>query len=178
MTGPAHATLHTPVGPVAVTCGPAGVTRVGFGARAAARPPGGAGAILAEATRQLAEYFSRQRQAFDLPLDWSVCSPTQHRVLAVLLASVRFGETVTYGDLATRAGLGGTGTALPAQVAGQVMGSNPFPLVVPCHRVVARSGLGGYSGGAGTETKRWLLTFEGAIPATLDWDPAGPDLPR
>jgi methylated-DNA-[protein]-cysteine S-methyltransferase len=52
------------------------------------------------------------------------------------------------------------------------MGSNPIPVVVPCHRVVAADGLGGYSGGTGTEVKRWLLTLEGALPPTLDWDTA------
>ena len=56
------------------------------------------------------------------------------------------------------------------------MGSNPIPVVVPCHRVVAADGLGGYSGGTGTEVKRWLLTLEGALPPTLDWDAGlGPD---
>ena len=62
---------------------------------------------------------------------------------------------------------------LVARVVGQVMGSNPCPVIVPCHRVVAGNGLGGYSGGAGVEIKRWLLIFEGALPPTLDWDPAG-----
>jgi len=54
------------------------------------------------------------------------------------------------------------------------MGSNPYPLIVPCHRVVAADGLGGYSGGTGIEIKRWLLIFEGTEPPTLDWVPAGP----
>jgi methylated-DNA-[protein]-cysteine S-methyltransferase len=54
------------------------------------------------------------------------------------------------------------------------MGFNPYPLIVPCHRVVAADGLGGYSGGTGIEIKRWLLTFEGSLPPTLDWAPAGP----
>jgi len=61
----------------------------------------------------------------------------------------------------------------PARVVGQVMASNPIALIVPCHRVVAGAGLGGYSGGTGTDVKHWLLVFEGALPATLDWDPAG-----
>ena len=55
------------------------------------------------------------------------------------------------------------------------MGSNPIPVIVPCHRVVASDGLGGYSGGAGTEVKRWLLILEGSLPPTLDWQPM--DLP-
>ena len=54
------------------------------------------------------------------------------------------------------------------------MGSNPIPLIIPCHRVVASDGLGGYSGGTGPEVKRWLLILEGALPPTLDWSPAGP----
>jgi methylated-DNA-[protein]-cysteine S-methyltransferase len=54
------------------------------------------------------------------------------------------------------------------------MGSNPIPVIVPCHRVVAGNGLGGFSGGIGPELKRWLLIFEGAWPPTLDWSPAGP----
>jgi methylated-DNA-[protein]-cysteine S-methyltransferase len=53
------------------------------------------------------------------------------------------------------------------------MGANPIPVLVPCHRVVAGNGLGGYSGGTGIEVKRWLLIFEGALPATLDWEPSG-----
>ena len=78
--------------------------------------------------------------------------------------------------LARRAGLAEDGTVPVARVVGQVMGSNPCPIIVPCHRVVAGDGLGGYSGGDGLETKRWLLIFEGALPPTLDWDPAGPGI--
>ena len=61
----------------------------------------------------------------------------------------------------------------PARVVGQIMASNPCAVIVPCHRVVAGTGLGGYSGGTGTDVKQWLLIFEGAIPPTLDWDPSG-----
>ena len=101
-------------------------------------------------------------------------SASQRQVLPVLLASAPYGETVTYGGLAQRAGLADGGKVPAARVTGQIMGSNPCPIVVPCHRVVAGDGLGGYSGGAGIEIKRWLLIFEGALPPTLDWDPAGP----
>jgi methylated-DNA-[protein]-cysteine S-methyltransferase len=56
------------------------------------------------------------------------------------------------------------------------MAGNPIPVIVPCHRVVASDGLGGYSGGAGLEVKRWLLILEGTLPPTLDWQPmARPD---
>ncbi len=114
--------------------------------------------------------------SFDLPVDWSGMSASQRQVLPVLLASAAYGETVTYGALARRAGLADGGKVPAARVTGQIMGSNPCPIVVPCHRVVAGDGLGGYSGGAGIEIKRWLLIFEGALPPTLDWDPAGPGI--
>ncbi len=174
------ATLSSPVGPLAVGCSPAGVARVDF------RTPGGPGrrehepgasqastGVLDAARDQLAEYFAGQRQVFDLPLDWSGCSRAQHQVLSVLYDSVGYGETLTYGDLAQRAVAGPDGISLPARAIGRVMGSNPLPLIVPCHRVVAGNGLGGYSGGTGIEIKRWLLIFEGALPATMDWDIAG-----
>ena len=136
--------------------------------------PDGARRQLDEACRQLGEYFAGQRRSFDLPVDWSGMSASQRQVLPVLLASAAYGETVTYGALARRAGLPDGGKVPAARVTGQIMGSNPCPIIVPCHRVVAGDGLGGYSGGAGIEIKRWLLIFEGALPPTLDWDPAGP----
>jgi len=177
-----------------VACGAAGLAQVRFGppparARAgdAARPeqahreldgacgePDGARRQLDEACTQLGEYFAGQRRSFDLPVDWSGMSAAQRQVLPVLLASAGYGETVTYGALARAAGVADGGKMPAARVTGQIMGSNPCPIVVPCHRVVAGDGLGGYSGGAGIEIKRWLLIFEGALPPTLDWDPAGP----
>jgi methylated-DNA-[protein]-cysteine S-methyltransferase len=186
MTELSWATLSSPVGPLAVGCSPEGVARVDFrtsggpsasgGPARPGRQPGvgqaGAG-LLGAARDQLAEYFAGQRQAFDLPLDWSACSRAQHQVLSVLYDSVGYGKTLTYGDLAQRAVAGPDGISLPARAIGRIMGSNPLPLIVPCHRVVAGNGLGGYSGGTGIEIKRWLLIFEGALPATMDWDVAG-----
>jgi methylated-DNA-[protein]-cysteine S-methyltransferase len=191
MTELAWATLSSPVGPLAVGCSPAGVARLDFrapgggGRRPAgpsappqasppqADPPQAGPGLLGAARDQLAEYFAGQRHVFDLPLDWSACSRAQHQVLSVLYDSVGYGETVTYGELAQRAVAGPDGISLPARAIGRIMGSNPLPLIVPCHRVVAGNGLGGYSGGTGIEIKRWLLIFEGALPATLDWSPAG-----
>ena len=121
---------------------------------------------LAPALDGLAAYFTGEPHTFTLPVDWHLTSPLQQRVLETLYASVPYGEVVTYGELGERSGAG-----VPAQAIGQVMGGNPIPVIVPCHRVVASNGLGGYSGGSGIEVKRWLLTLEGAIPATLDWDP-------
>jgi methylated-DNA-[protein]-cysteine S-methyltransferase len=171
--------LVSPVGEISVACSAAGVAKVRFGpppdhGHASGRP-GGPGRHLGAALGQLTEYFAGQRRAFDLPVDWPGMSPAQRQVLPVLLASAGYGETVTYGELARRAGLADGSTAVPAaRVAGQIMGSNPCAIVVPCHRVVASDGLGGYSGGTGVEVKRWLLVFEGALPPTLDWDPSGP----
>ncbi len=178
------ASLGSPVGELTLACSPVGLARVRFGlaARPAGQPPAAddappetadAQAYLADARAQLAEYFGGQRRGFDVPLDWSALSPTQRQVLTVLFETVGFGQTVTYGSLARRAGLTDTADP-PARVVGQVMGANPIPVIVPCHRVVAGDGLGGYSGGTGIEIKRWLLIFEGAEPPTLDWDPTGP----
>lgn len=129
---------------------------------------------LAEARRQLAEYLRGQRRGFDLPLDWDAASGLHRQVLGVLTDSVEYGQTITYGTLAKRAGLPADGPDLPARAVGQIMGANPIPVIVPCHRVVASDGLGGYSGGSGLEVKRWLLILEGALPPTLDWEPASP----
>ncbi len=126
---------------------------------------------------ELAEYFGGTRKEFTVPVDLGSAHGGRRAVLSVLHDTVRFGQTITYGALAAKAGLEaatGTGNFVPpARVVGQIMASNPIALIVPCHRVVAGAGLGGYSGGTGTDVKQWLLVFEGAIPATLDWDPAG-----
>jgi methylated-DNA-[protein]-cysteine S-methyltransferase len=178
----AWGSLGSPVGEISVACTAAGLARVRFGPPDAVRalsepaggPPGPADGHLGAALAQVTEYFAGQRRTFDVPVDWSGMSATQRQVLPVLLAWAGYGETVTYGALAHQAGLADGGTVPAARVAGQVMGSNPCPIIVPCHRVVAGDGLGGYSGGSGVEIKRWLLIFEGALPPTLDWDPAGP----
>jgi len=180
MTELSWATLSSPVGPLAVGCSPAGVARVDFRTSGGPARPGrqagvgGAGpGLLGAARDQLAEYFAGQRTEFDLPIDWTGTSPAQRQVLDVLFRTVGHGDTVTYGELAQRAVAGPDGVSLPARAIGGIMGSNPIPVIVPCHRVVAGNGLGGYSGGTGIEVKRWLLIFEGALPATLDWTAAG-----
>lgn len=172
----AWGSVSSPVGEISAGCTADGVSRVRFGPAPAARQPAGAAtrALLARALAQIGEYFAGRRQVFSLPVDWSGCTGTQRAVLPVLFGSVGYGQTVTYAGLAARAGLADDGPVPPARVAGQVMASNPCPIIVPCHRVVAGNGLGGFSGGTGIEIKRWLLIFEGALPPTLDWDPAGP----
>ncbi len=117
--------------------------------------------LLADAADQLARYFDHRLTAFDLPFV-PAANPFQQRVRDAMLA-IPFGETRSYGALATRAG------GVPRAV-GQACGRNPIPIIVPCHRVVAAGGrLGGFSGGDGLPTKRRLLALEGAT------DPA-PDL--
>ncbi len=182
--------LGTPVGSLAVGCSSKGVARVRFGpepvpgpaevARTGSAAAGGAAPAVGQgsaqeclraARAQLAEYLSGRRRVFDLPLDWSAVSPLQRKVLGALYETVRYGQTVTYGELARRSGALAD-AELPARAVGQVMGANPIPVIVPCHRVVASDGLGGYSGGTRLEVKRWLRILEGALPPTLDWEPA------
>ncbi len=194
-------TLDTPAGPLSAGCSEAGLAAIRFGAPPspanadappspanADAPPspaasGGSGTaggsaarqdpVLASTCAQLTEYFAGQRRAFDLTIDWAGVSRLQYQVLSVLFDSVGYGETITYGALARRAGVGTDTAELPARAIGRIMGANPVPVIVPCHRVVAGNGLGGFSGGIGPELKRWLLIFEGALPPTLDWTPAG-----
>ena len=153
----------TQVGVVGVLAGPAGVRRTGWrlSARGASIEPD---EMVQIAIGQFREYFAGQRREFDLPLDWPRLEPVTEAVLRTLMG-VGYGETVTYAELARR-----SGTGIPARAIGSIMAANPWPIVVPCHRVVASDGLGGYSGGEPgreIETKRWLLENEGALPATL-----------
>ena len=174
MTDLAWAALGTPVGPLSIGCGPAGVSQARFGVPPRATSPEGAARELsAAALAQLTEYFAGQRRRFELPIDWSGMSRLQQQVLAVLFETVGYGETVSYGELARRVPSVRRVADVPARAIGRIMGSNPVPVIVPCHRVVASDGLGGYSGGQGPEVKRWLLVFEGALPPTLDWAPTG-----
>jgi methylated-DNA-[protein]-cysteine S-methyltransferase len=112
--------------------------------------------VLGETQRQIGEYFRGQRTVFDLPLDFTGISPFFALVLRYL-SEVAHGATITYGELAERVGRPGA-----ARAVGGAMAANPFPIVVPCHRVVGTKGrLTGYSGGEGIVTKKWLLSFEG-----------------
>lgn len=194
MTELSWAWLSTPVGPVSVGCSPAGVASVRYGPPRAARAQGtgdhgldadsAARTLAEEARRELIEYFCGERQVFDVAVDWAAANGLQRKVLTVLASSVSYGHTVSYGALAQAAGLtdadpaaeprdepGKPPAGLAARAVGTIMGQNPVPVIVPCHRVVASDGLGGYSGGAGIEVKRWLLILEGALPPTLDWQP-------
>ncbi|MET9832385.1 methylated-DNA--[protein]-cysteine S-methyltransferase [Streptomyces sp. NPDC006385] len=117
--------------------------------------------LLAEAIRQVEQYFAGTRRDFELPLDWSLISGFNRQVLRELSSGVPYGTVVGYGDLAGRVGQPGA-----AQAVGMAMGANPLPVVVPCHRVVeSDGGIGGFGGGL--ETKRKLLALEGVLPEPL-----------
>jgi methylated-DNA-[protein]-cysteine S-methyltransferase len=116
----------------------------------------------APAVTELAGYFAGSRHEFTVPVDWRLMSASQRQVLGTLYQTVPYGQTITYGELALR-----SQTGIPPRGIGAIMGSNPIPIIVPCHRVVAGNGLGGFSGGEGVESKRRLLTLEGRLPPTL-----------
>ncbi|HEX4782517.1 MAG TPA: methylated-DNA--[protein]-cysteine S-methyltransferase [Usitatibacter sp.] len=116
-------------------------------------------APLAECVRQLGEYFEGKRTTFDLPLA-PEGTDFQRRVWREI-ARIPFGETVSYAELAARAGAPGS-----ARAAGAATGRNPITLVVPCHRVVGTDGsLTGYAGGLARKTR--LLEIEGVLQASL-----------
>lgn len=167
----ALATMATPVGPITVTGNGRSIVRVTWVESAevdfSAAPPASAVSdpLLTEAMRQLHAYFNGSLTTFDLPLGLGQISAVARTVLTTLDETVESGTTVTYGELARR-----SGTGIPARAIGSIMGMNPLPLVIACHRVVASDGLGGYSGGRrgeGLATKRWLLEFEDALPRPL-----------
>jgi methylated-DNA-[protein]-cysteine S-methyltransferase len=106
-----------------------------------------------EVRRELDQYFSGERTTFSLRLDRRLMTPFAREVLAAT-AAVPFGATTTYGDIASRIHRPGA-----ARAVGAALGSNPIPIVVPCHRVVGAGGaLTGYGGGL--ERKVYLLQLE------------------
>lgn len=114
--------------------------------------------LLPEVARQLEDYAAGRREDFDVPLD-ERGTPFQRQVWAAL-RRIPFGRTVTYGELAEQLGKPGA-----ARAVGTANGSNPIPIVTPCHRVVARDGLGGFTGGL--DLKRRLLGLEGRASQSL-----------
>jgi methylated-DNA-[protein]-cysteine S-methyltransferase len=116
-------------------------------------------ARLDDVRRELDEYFAGRRRDFELPLDWALVRTPFHRGVLRATAEIPFGATSTYRTIAAAAG-----SPAAFRAAGNALGSNPIPIVVPCHRVLASSGgLGGYTGGL--ERKRMLLALEGGMLA-------------
>ncbi len=114
--------------------------------------------ILKNASRQLAEYLAGKRTVFDLPLRFE--GTAFQRAVWTQIGKIRFGQTITYAELAGRAG-----NPKAIRAAGSATGKNPLSLIIPCHRVVATGGgMGGYAGGL--QRKSRLLAIESsALPA-------------
>jgi methylated-DNA-[protein]-cysteine S-methyltransferase len=114
-----------------------------------------ASAPLERPRRELEEYFDGRRQRFELALDWTLVGQFGQRVLRAT-AAIPYGGVLSYGEVAAEAG-----SPRGSRAAGNALGANPIPIVVPCHRVLRSGGaIGGYAGGA--DRKHWLLELEGA----------------
>lgn len=109
--------------------------------------------VLKEGLNQLEAYFAGNLTQFDLPLA-PAGTDFQQQVYRIM-QDIPFGEVLTYGEVAKKLGV-------PAQPIGQACGSNPIPVIIPCHRIVGTGNLGGFSGMGGVETKVQLLRHEGA----------------
>jgi methylated-DNA-[protein]-cysteine S-methyltransferase len=163
----AYITEDTPVGRLLLAVTPQGLVRIAY-----LDAPGDEEAVLEgladrvspriltaprrldEPRRELDEYFAGRRSEFEVPIDWQLMRGFGKRILEIT-AAIPFGSVSTYGKVAAEAG-----SPRAARAAGNALGANPMPIVVPCHRVLhANGGLGGYTGGL--DRKRTLLAIEG-----------------
>ncbi len=144
--------LHTPLGALTVSAEGDAIVALDWGWGRDQEPTG----LLREACDQLHAFLDGERTGFDLPLRPDG-SAYQRRVWDALRA-IPYGERRTYAELAARAG----GSA---RSVGGANSRNPLPILIPCHRVVSAGGIGGYTGGEGLETKRYLLALEAGLTA-------------
>lgn len=144
------ALIATPVGTVAIEGDADVIHRIAILDQPEAAVTSGLPPLVTAAT-QIGEYFAGTRRQFDLPL--APAGTPRGGQLRRALVDVSYGTTMSYGELATHARSG-------ARAIGQLCARNPFPIVVPCHRVLASGGLGAYSAGGGVNTKAWLLDHE------------------
>ena len=146
--------VDSPIGPLGLIASEAGLQLVLFdGGRMS---PEGGSPVLDEAARQLEAYFEGDLVTFDLPLELQGTEFNRRCWLA--LASIPYGQTVSYGEQARRLGLGNDA----ARAVGAANGRNPLPILLPCHRVIGADGsLTGFGGGL--NVKRFLLEHEGAL---------------
>ena len=144
----------SPLGPLGLDLSPCALHAIGFGTRAkAASPPREVRELYRAVASQLDQYFAGRRRTFDLPLaPWPPGTDFQ-RAVWTALGEIPYGEVASYGDLARWAG-----RPLAARAVGQACGANRLPLVIPCHRAVAKGGLGGFAGGL--RWKERLLALE------------------
>lgn len=153
--------IDSPVGPLLLAASDEGLHAIGFHtarhdvARDATWQEGGH-VLLDAARRQLGEYFNGRRTTFDLPLA-PQGTPFQQLVWHAL-ATIGYGDTISYAELAIR-----VGRPRASRAVGAANGRNPLPIVLPCHRVIGADGsLTGFGGGL--PVKRFLLELEGALP--------------
>jgi methylated-DNA-[protein]-cysteine S-methyltransferase len=163
----AYATVDSPLGELTVAATRRGLVRISFPHEtpndvveelAALLSPRvlEAPARLDEVRRELDEYFEGRRQRFKVPIDMSLTHGFTRKVLQAT-SRIPFGSVSTYRDVARRAG-----NDRAYRAAGNALGANPIPIVVPCHRVLhSGGGLGGYGGGL--DVKRFLLRLEHAL---------------
>ena len=160
----------TPMGRLWIAVGPRGLVMVGWEAaegtflRQLERLLKDAGrafsiqrddASTAQAVQEMEEYLLGQRQQFTVPVDWDILPDFQRQALKATY-EIPFGQTSTYGEIASQIGHPGA-----ARAVGRAEATNPLPLILPCHRVVGSDGkLHGYGGPGGLEMKRWLLDLE------------------
>ncbi len=146
--------VDSPIGPLGLVASESGLQALLFdGSRIR---PEGRSPVLAEAARQLHAYFDGDLVTFDLPIE--VNGTGFQRRCWLALASIPYGQTVSYGEQARRLGLGSE----VARAVGAANGQNPLPIVLPCHRVIGANGsLTGFGGGL--HVKRFLLEHEGAL---------------
>lgn len=161
----AYERIESPLGPLFLVVSSSGLCGVRFDreeesivtwVKNESLAPAHAPGEVAPFARQLRQYFAGERQDFDLPLDLSLASPFTRQVLSAT-SRVPFGCLATYRSIATDLGRPGATRAV-----GNALGSNPIPIVIPCHRVIRSDGsLGGYTGGL--DIKRHLLSLEGSL---------------
>jgi O-6-methylguanine DNA methyltransferase len=153
-------TSQTPLGCVEVRAGKYGLLNVFLFGK---NPPFDAPDILPAdddpamiALTQIKEYMDGKRRQFDLTIDWVYIKGFQNQVLKRAL-EIPYGETTTYNKIATD-----LENPAASRAVGGALGSNPIPIVIPCHRVIAKDGkLTGYSAADGIRAKKWLLELEG-----------------
>jgi methylated-DNA-[protein]-cysteine S-methyltransferase len=155
---PAQRTLSTPIGPLGLAVGTNGLCFVDVRPDLTQSDEGSSDEA-DDIAGQLTEYLAGRRRRFDVRLDWNSTEPGFRRVVLQTLAESEFGDTMSYGELAARAG-----SPRAARAVGTAMATNPLAIVVPCHRVVRADGsIGGYGGGramSGVQMKQYLLDLE------------------
>jgi methylated-DNA-[protein]-cysteine S-methyltransferase len=149
-----RAVLDSPIGPLGLVASDVALQAVLFDGDQVR--PEGSSKVLDQAGRQFDAYFAGDLVTFDLPLE--VRGTEFQRRCWLALATIPYGQTVSYGEQARRLGLGSE----RARAVGAANGQNPLPLVLPCHRVIGADGsLTGFGGGL--DVKRFLLEHEGAL---------------